>query len=98
MASKKQDSLEIRRRVYCARHGHSRVSTYCFGYRYCARCEAQVGDNLASIDGGAETAVIVGHNCETCRENSKALLEGDLALLPKEAADYVAELAEASHV
>lgn len=53
----------------CALIGHSRISTKCFGYRNCARCGEQVGDNLGSVDYGAEKAVVVGHKCETCIKN-----------------------------
>ena len=28
--------------IVCAFMGHSRISTWCFGYRYCARCGAGV--------------------------------------------------------
>lgn len=53
--------------MVCAMVGHSRIVTTCFGYVYCARCEAQIGDSL----GGATNLmdkVIVGHNCEECRK------------------------------
>lgn len=46
-------TLERIRAMLCAWLGHSRAFTYCFGYVYCARCEAQVGDNL----GGARVEV-----------------------------------------
>ena len=55
--------------VICALVGHSKIETICFGYHYCARCGAQVGDTLASVYSGAEEAIVVGHNCEVCREN-----------------------------
>lgn len=57
--------------IICTFVGHSKVSTTCFGYRYCARCGDQVGDSLASVDYGIKEAVIVGHGCDTCRENLK---------------------------
>lgn len=58
-----------RNQIVCTLIGHSRIQTICFGYYYCARCGDQVGDTLASIYPGAEKAVVVGHNCETCRAN-----------------------------
>ena len=64
---------ETAARTICALVGHSRIQTQCFGYYNCARCDAQVGDSLGSVYPGAETAVIVGHNCEKCRANAKAL-------------------------
>lgn len=54
--------------VVCALIGHSRIVTTCFGYIYCARCDAQIGDSL----GGASTTkdnVIVGHACPICEAN-----------------------------
>ena len=60
-----------RNSIICSLVGHSRISTYCFGYRNCARCGDQVGDSLGSIDPGAKEAVIVGHNCKACKANFK---------------------------
>lgn len=60
-----------RNKVVCSLIGHSIISTMCFGYRYCARCGEQVGDNIGSVDYGAESSVIVGHNCKVCRKNYK---------------------------
>lgn len=57
--------------IICSLIGHSKISTTCFGYRYCARCGEQVGDSLGSIDFGVKEAVIVGHNCDTCKDNFK---------------------------
>lgn len=56
------------KRVVCALVGHSRIQTHCFGYFNCARCDEQVGDNLAGVYDG-QNSVIVGHDCETCRAN-----------------------------
>lgn len=56
----------LRAGVVCALIGHSDIVTTCWGYVYCARCQAQVGDTL----GGAATLkdkVIVGHKCKECR-------------------------------
>ena len=64
---------QTRNSVVCSLLGHSKIHTTCFGYYYCARCDAQVGDALASIYPGAEEAVIVGHNCKKCRANYKKL-------------------------
>lgn len=62
-------SEEQKKAMVCALVGHSRIQTRCFGYYYCARCSAQVGDTLASVYDGAKDAVVVGHNCETCQRN-----------------------------
>jgi hypothetical protein len=56
------------KRVVCALVGHSNIVTNCFGYKNCARCDEQVGDSLGGVWSGAK-AVIVDHDCETCREN-----------------------------
>lgn len=60
---------ETQKDMVCALIGHSRIQTTCFGYYYCARCGAQVGDTLGSTYQGAEDAVVVGHNCDVCRTN-----------------------------
>lgn len=60
-----------RNELVCTLIGHSKICTTFFGYRYCGRCEAQLGDNLGSIDFGAKKAVIVGHSCEVCQANYK---------------------------
>lgn len=54
--------------IACALIGHSNIITNCFGYRYCARCEEQVGDSLGGYFDDTKK-VIVGHNCDKCREN-----------------------------
>lgn len=63
---------EKRNRVVCALLGHSKIQTTFFGYYYCSRCEAQVGDTLGSVYDAAPV-VIVAHDCEVCRKNYKAL-------------------------
>ncbi|MBP8689027.1 hypothetical protein KBH77_01600 [Patescibacteria group bacterium] len=60
-----------RNELVCSLIGHSRICDTFWGYRYCGRCGAQLGDSLGSIDFGAKESVIIGHNCPTCRENYK---------------------------
>ena len=60
-----------RNNLICSLIGHSKICTTFFGYRYCGRCGEQLGDSLGSVDFGAKEAVIIGHNCPTCRENYK---------------------------
>jgi hypothetical protein len=81
-SEKAAEKLELEKRMLCAKHGHTRVSTIFWGYRHCARCGAQVGDTLGSIDPGRETAVIVGHNCKQCRSNWKKLAPHEKLLIP----------------
>lgn len=92
-ATKTMTQREVRSRIkgldddtakamVCALVGHSRIQTQCFGYYNCARCGQQVGDTLGSVYPGAEKAVVVGHNCEACRENAKALAWRDTLLAP----------------
>ncbi|MCA9936544.1 MAG: hypothetical protein H6662_15455 [Ardenticatenaceae bacterium] len=76
------DSTEQRNSVVCALIGHSRIQTTCFGYYYCARCGAQLGDALGGVYYGAETAVIVGHKCETCLKNAETLTWQDTLFCP----------------
>lgn len=56
----------------CTLIGHSNIVEGCFGYVHCGRCEAQIGDTLAGSYRN-DDAVIVGHDCEVCRENAKRL-------------------------
>jgi hypothetical protein len=62
---------EQRNSIICSLIGHSRICTTCFGYRYCGRCGYELGDSLGSVDFGAKNSIIIGHNCETCKENYK---------------------------
>src|SRR3990167_7830953 len=87
--------VDTAKAVICALTRHSQIQTHCFGYYSCGRCEAQVGDSL----GGSyvpKRAVIVGHNCETCRENAAALTWEDTLMAPDPfAPETVAEEAPA---
>lgn len=58
--------------VVCALIGHSNIITSCFGYIHCARCEEQIGDTIGGVYHNPR-AVLVGHDCETCRTNYAAL-------------------------
>lgn len=68
--------------IVCQLIGHSRIQTYCFGYYSCARCDAQVGDSLGGVYLGAKQTVVVGHNCETCRDNYSKLGWQDKFMCP----------------
>lgn len=59
-----------RNSVVCSLIGHSKIQTFCFGYYSCARCGTQIGDSLGGAYSG-ENAVVVGHDCDTCRSNFK---------------------------
>ncbi len=86
-------TVEQRRRIFCVKHGHSRLREFCFGYHHCARCGDLLGDSL----GGAyrdETAVYVGHMCRFARDgtqtpgcncpgNATKLTKKDFALVPQ---------------
>lgn len=67
--------------VVCALVGHSNIETTCFGYHYCGRCDAQIGDTLAGIYTNPDV-VIVGHDCDICRANAKRLRWQDTLLAP----------------
>lgn len=75
-------SKDQRNASVCALVGHSRIQSACFGYYNCGRCGAQVGDTLASVYRGAEQAVVIGHDCATCRKNAKALTWKDTLFAP----------------
>jgi hypothetical protein len=53
------------RSLLCAAIGHPPVVTTFFGYAYCARCGAQVGDWLAGAWTG-KGQMVVGHACAEC--------------------------------
>ncbi len=70
------------RQIVCVFLGHSRIVTNCFGYKNCYRCGDQIGDTLAaSFD--MTDKVLVGHDCEKCHANYKALTWRDKLLTPK---------------
>ena len=73
---------QTRNNVVCSLIGHSMIQSVCFGYFYCGRCDDQVGDSLASVYPAAKQAVIIGHDCETCRVNFKALTWKDKLYAP----------------
>lgn len=60
-----------RNSIICSLIGHSKICTFCFGYRNCGRCGDQLGDSLGSIDMGAQSSVIIGHKCDDCSINYK---------------------------
>jgi hypothetical protein len=80
--ARKADDIATRRRVYCARNGHTKIITMCFGYVHCARCEAQIGDTLGSTFDTTD-CVVVGHNCDKCRANFAMLTRTQKHLVPE---------------
>jgi hypothetical protein len=75
-------SLEQKKAMVCALVGHSLITTACFGYVYCARCDAQIADQLGGGFANAEKSVRVGHKCKTCRKNYAAMEWKDRFLAP----------------
>lgn len=67
--------------VFCALFGHSRIQEVYFGYFYCARCGAQIGDSLGGMY-DASKSVLDGCGCDTCRENYKKLTWRDKMFCP----------------
>lgn len=63
-------TLEQRNSIICSLIGHSNIQTTFFGYHNCGRCGEQVGDSLGGIYFNNDE-VIIGHNCDTCRDNFK---------------------------
>jgi ribosomal protein L37AE/L43A len=70
------------KKMVCALVGHSRIQEISFYYYYCARCGAQVGDSLGGCYPEAKNVVVVGHNCDTCKENYKKFDWQDKFLAP----------------
>lgn len=73
-----------RKRAVCGLVGHSKLRTFCFGYNYCGRCDAQIGDSLGG-SWKATNEVIQGHDgtldgCH-CPENFKKLTWRDTYLV-----------------
>ena len=73
--------MEKFKAMFCVWFGHSRIVKMCFGYVSCARCYTQIGDRLAGVF-NLEHHVIVGHDCDYCKENYKALGWKDKLLVP----------------
>ncbi|MFV0551028.1 MAG: hypothetical protein ACK5L6_03775 [Anaerorhabdus sp.] len=69
------------KKIFCVLFGHSNIVENCFGYRYCSRCGEQVGDSLGGNYYNPKE-VIVGHNCDVCRENYKKMSWKDKFLCP----------------
>jgi len=80
-------SSERQRQAVCGLIGHSRIQSTCFGYYYCGRCDAKLGDTLASVYSGAETAVVIGHKCDVCVKNAETLTWKDRLFTPDPFAD-----------
>lgn len=66
------DDKQTKNEIVCALIGHSNIEYSCMGERSCARCSDVLGDTLMGSYENAD-AVIVGHACEVCRSNYKAL-------------------------
>ena len=62
---------EHKKEIVCSLIGHSRIMSNFMGYHDCGRCGARLGDTLASIFPAATIAVLIGHNCDKCKENFK---------------------------
>ena len=67
--------------IACALLGHSLIQTEFWGYYSCSRCGHQIGDKLGS-DYDDSDVVIVGHNCDICKENYKKLTWRDKIYCP----------------
>lgn len=80
-------SDEQRCSVACSLIGHSHYVTTCFGYQYCGRCGAQIGDTLGGI--GRRGVVSAQHlrwgDCEECEKARPSLTWVDTYLLTEEA-------------
>ena len=63
---------EQRNAIVCAIIGHSNILDSCFGYIYCTRCKAQIGDTLGGVYSN-DKCVLIGHSCDTCKKNYKEL-------------------------
>lgn len=67
--------------MICIWIGHSNIVSNYFGYKYCGRCEAQVGDSLGGYWDGKD-AVLIGHKCKVCKKNYKKMGWKDKLFVP----------------
>lgn len=89
-----KNEKDARAAAICGLVGHSRLRTFFFGYHYCGRCGAQLGDSL----GGAYVAkgvVMEFHGkgrkpkgCD-CREVAKTLTWRDTLLVDTPVAEWL---------
>ena len=76
------ESKEQRNSLVCSLVGHSRIRTFFFGYNYCARCGAELGDSL----GGAwkvSEEYIEGHDDKDCLLNLERMTWKDKLYVPR---------------
>lgn len=66
------ESKEQRNSIVCSLIGHSRIRTFFFGYNYCARCGAQLGDSLGGT-WSVDDHYIEGHDDKECLKNLKKM-------------------------
>lgn len=92
----RNEYVELARRIFCAAFGHSKLRDMSFGYHYCARCGAVLGDSLGGVysdpsavyihhmhlweNDGKGFAKVRGCHCPT---NAVALRFSDRFLVPR---------------
>ena len=69
-------------RIYCVKHGHANYVYKCWGYVYCGRCEAQIGDQLV-IGFDTKKLMVIGHKCKVCNSIRKNLKKFDLKIVER---------------
>ena len=77
---------EVQQKMVCAMVGHSRLLTQFFGYHYCARCNAQVGDSLGGSFRDPDNKIglaIINCACKKCSASYAAFTWKDLFMVPK---------------
>ena len=77
---------EAQQKMVCAMVGHSRLLTQCFGYHYCARCDAQVGDSLGGSFSDPDNKIglaIINCACEKCSSSYANFTWKDLFMVPE---------------
>jgi len=66
--------------VFCAVFRHSVITSSCFGYNHCGRCETLLGDSLA---GAYSPACNLTCGCQKCQDAYPQLGFVDKFLVPK---------------
>ena len=71
--------------IFCAIFRHSHLVTNCIGYKYCARCGAQLGDSIGGTGLPVPPHFLIGQTCQcdNCQKAFDGLTWLDRFMCPK---------------
>lgn len=75
--------IETIRKTLCAMVGHPPLIDQCFGYVTCARCNEQLGDNLAGFTIATAGKKVIGHSPDCPHCGHVKLTPTDKLLVPE---------------